>query len=120
MLPNFLLPESEIQKDGEGTAVALENGIGKTLQITLGITDVNEQASLEILVHGSLNGAEWDPKPIAQFPQKFYKGTYTVLLDLTSRPEVAYLKVKYKAARWGHWTTPPDFRCYVFAEILAS
>jgi hypothetical protein len=99
--------------------LTLENATGKTLQITFGITEVNEQSSLEVLVFGSANGTDWDAKPLTQFPQKFYKGIYTILLDLSVRPEVQYLKVRYKAARWGHWTSPPEFRCYVFAEILA-
>jgi hypothetical protein len=118
MLPNFLFPEAEVQKDGEGPAVPVEDGAGKTLQLTLGITEVVEQASLEVHVFGSADGAAWTPKPLFSFPQKFYKGTYTVLLDLSQFSDVRQLKVKYKAARWGHWTTPPQFKFYVFAEVL--
>ena len=119
MLPNFLFPETQVRnKEGEGPAIAVENGAGKTLQLTLGIVDVNEQASLDVAVYGSKDGAAWEPKPLASFPQKFYKGTYTVVLDLSSAPEMQHLKVKYKANRWGHWTTGPEVRFYVFAEVL--
>ena len=120
MLPQFLLLESTVSKDGETAAIPLENGVGKILQITLGITEVTEQSSLEVQIVGSVDGNEWEAKPLAAFPQKFYKGIYTVVLDLTGRPDIGQIKAKYKAARWGHWTTPPEFRCYIFTEVLAA
>jgi hypothetical protein len=118
MLPNFLFPESEVQKDGEGTVVPLGDAAGKTIQLTLGITDAVEQESLEVSIFGSADGTAWTPKPIISFPQKFYKGVYTILLDLSQTPDVQFLKLKYKTGRWGHWTSGPQFRFYVFAEIL--
>jgi hypothetical protein len=120
MLPNFLFPETEVNKDGEGPVLALENAAGKLLQLTLGITEAVEQESLDVLVFGSADGNEWGAKPLLSFQQKFYTGTYTMILDLTALPEVRFLKVKYKAARWGHWTTGPEFKFYVFAELLAA
>lgn len=120
MLPNFLFPEQAVGKDGEGPPVAIEGSSGRMLQLTLGITDVIEQESLEVLVFGSASGIEWGAKPLLSYPQKFYKGIYTVLLDLGATPEIAHLKVKYKVNRWGHWTTPPMFKFYVFAEPLAA
>ncbi len=118
MLPNFLFPEAEVQKDGEGLVLPVDDAAGKTIQITLGITDTVEQESLEVLVFGSADGADWTAKPITSFPQKFYKGVYTVLLDLSTMPDIRFLKIKYKAGRWGHWTSGPQFRFYVFAEVL--
>ena len=120
MLPNFLFPETEIQADGEGPSLSVEDAAGKTLQVTLGITDVIEQASLEVQVFGSTDGAEWKPKPLLSFPQKFYKGISTILLDLSQHPDARHLKVKYKTGRWGHWTTPARFRFYVFAEVMTA
>jgi hypothetical protein len=120
MLPNFLFPETEVQKDGEGPAIPVEEAAGKTLQLTLGITDVVEQESLDLHVFGSADGAEWTAKPLISFPQKFYQGVYTVLLDLSQFPDVRHLKVKYKPNRWGHWTDPPKFKFYVFAEVLSA
>lgn len=115
MLPNFLLEETEIRKDGEGPAVPVDGG---GLQLTLGITEIVEQQSLDVSIFGSPDGTIWTPKPIVQFPTKFYKGVSTILLDLAAIPEVHYLKVKYKAVRWGHWTDGPRFTFYVFAEPL--
>ena len=118
MLPNFLFPEAEVQKDGEGPVVPVEDAAGKTIQLTLGVTEVVEQASLDVHVFGSTDGSEWPAKPLISFPQKFYKGTYTILVDLSASPHVQFLKAKYKPARWGHWTTPAVFRFYLFAEVL--
>jgi hypothetical protein len=118
MLPNFLFPETEVQKDGEGPVVPVEGAAGKTIQLTLGIAGAIEQASLEVAVYGSADGTEWTAKPIVAFPQKFYKGVYTILLDLSQAPDVRFLKAKYKLGRWGHWTTGPEFKFYVYAELL--
>ena len=120
MLPNFLFPESKVQKDGDGPVLMIDDAAGKTLQLTLGITDVNEQSSLDVMVFGSTDGDNWGAKPLLAFPQKFYKGTYTMLLDLGQTPEVQALRVKYKTGRWGHWTTPAEIEFYVFAEVLSA
>lgn len=120
MLPNFLFPETEVRKDGEGSAVEVGNAAAKTLQLTLGITDAVEQESLDVMVLGSPDSAQWTAKPVATFPQKFYTGVYTIVLDLGETPDIQFLKVKYKVNRWGHWTTGPQFRFYVFAEELRA
>jgi hypothetical protein len=120
MLPNFLLPETEVQKDGEGPAVPIGDAAGQMIQLTLGITDVVEQESLEVAVYGSADSSDWTAKPLAAFPPKFYKGTYTVVLDLSQNPDIQFLRVKYKAGRWGHWTSGPSFKCYIFAETVSS
>ena len=120
MLPNFLFPETTVDKDGEGPVVPLEDAAGKTIQLTLGITDVIEQESLEVAVYGSTDGANWLPKPLISFPQKFYSGTYTLILDLSETPAAQFLKLKYKTGRWGHWTTPAQFKFYVFGEVLKA
>lgn len=118
MLPNFLFPESEVQKDGEGPAVPVGDAAGKLIQITLGITNTVEQESLEVLIFGSADGADWAARPLVSFPQKFYKGMYTILLDLAPTPDVRFLQARFKTQRWGHWKTGPQFRFYLFAEAM--
>jgi hypothetical protein len=120
MLPNFLFPEQAVTKEGEGPSLPLEDAAGKPIQVTLGITDIVEQESLDVAIYGSASGIEWGAKPLTAFPQKFYKGISTILLDLSSTPDVAHLKVKYKPSRWGHWTNGPMFKFYVFAERVTA
>jgi hypothetical protein len=120
MLPNFLFPEQAVTKDGEGPSIDIEGAAGKSIQLTLGITEVLEQESLDVAIYGSTDGNEWGPKPITAFPQKFYQGMYSIVLDLTATPDIRFLKVKYKTNRWGHWTSGPEFKFFVYAEPVAG
>lgn len=116
MLPSFLLPEAVIREDGEGPVISLGSSHGKLLLLTLGITRIIEQESLEISIWGSPDQANWAAKPVASFPQKFYCGTYQLLLDLTEHPDVQWLKAKCKVARWGRGEPKPLFGAYLFVQ----
>ncbi len=116
MLPSFLLPEAVIREDGEGPVISLGASQGKLLLLTLGITRIIEQESLEISIWGSPDQNDWGAKPLGTFPQKFYCGTYQLLLDLTEHPDVQHLKAKCKVARWGRGEPKPLFGAYLFAQ----
>ncbi len=116
MLPSFLLPEDVIREDGEGPVISLGSSQGKPLLLTLGITRIIEQESLELTLWGSADQKEWGAKPLAAFPQKFYCGTYQLLLDLGEHPDTAYLKAKWKVSRWGRGEPKPLFGAYLFAQ----
>jgi hypothetical protein len=116
MLPTFLLPDAVIRENGEGPVIQLGSAQGKPLLLTLGITRIIEQESLDLSVWGSADQHEWGAKPLAVFPQKFYCGTYQLLLDLGEHPEVTHLKVKCKVARWGRGEPKPLFGAYLFAQ----
>lgn len=116
MLPAFLLPETTIREAGTGPALELGSSQGGLVLLTLGITRIIEQESLDVSVWGSADNAEWGAKPLIAFPQKFYCGTYQVLLDLSQHPQVKYLRVKWQATRWGKGDPKPLFGLYVFAQ----
>ncbi|HUS08807.1 MAG TPA: hypothetical protein VMZ52_21060 [Bryobacteraceae bacterium] len=118
MLPNFLFPEQTATANGAGPAIEIGDSAGGVLQVTLGITDVVEQESLDVSIWGSADGLDFGLKPIAAFPQKFYAGVYTVLLDLQKVPDFRFLQVHWKMHRWGHWGATPKFTFYVFGELL--
>ena len=118
--PSFLVPEVTKQGDGESDPMALGDKAGGLLNLTLGITRIIEQESLDLSVWGSSDGAEWGDKPLAAFPQKFYCGTYSILLDLAEHSEVTHLKAKWKMSRWGRGEPKPLFGFYVFAESAAG
>ncbi len=115
-LCDFLLPETIVRQDGAGPVRALGGSQGKSLLITLGITRIVEQESLDLSIWGSPDGTEWGTKPLAAFPQKFYCGTYKLTLDLSRQPETAFLSVRWKLNRWGRGEPQPLFGLYVFAE----
>jgi hypothetical protein len=116
MLPSFLLPEAVIREDGEGPAVSLAPSQGKLLLLTLGITRIIEQESLDVSIWGSPDQENWGDKSLLAFPQKFYCGTYQLLLDLSNRPDVLFLKARYKVARWGRGDPKPLFGAYLFLQ----
>ena len=116
MLPAFILPETTIREAGTGPALELEKSQAGLVLLTLGITRVIEQENLDVSIWGSAGNADWGAKPLIAFPQKFYCGTYQILLDLTQRPEVKFLRVKWQAQRWGKGEPKPLFGLYVFAQ----
>jgi hypothetical protein len=119
MLPSFLIPESVVREDGQSQEISLGTSQGKTVLLTLGITRIIEQESLEISIWGSADNAAWGAKPLASFPQKFYCGTYQLVLDLTEHPDVQYLRAGYKTNRWGRGEPKPLFEFYLFAQEMA-
>ena len=72
-----LIPEKTVVRDkGDGPAVDVSSAAGKVLLLTLNITDIIEQQSLDVAVWGSPDGAAWGEKPLLSFPQKFYRGQH--------------------------------------------
>jgi hypothetical protein len=111
MLPQFLLPETVARQDGMGAEMAFER---KIVQLTLGITRIIARESLEVSVWGSADGEHW--RPLIAFPQKFYCGNYSQVLDMTSHPDVRYLRAQWKMGRWIRDERAPLFGFYLRAE----
>lgn len=119
MLPQFLLPETTVREAGTGPAIHLGDQQGEALILTLGITRIIEQESIDISIQGSADGSDWGAKPVATFPQKFYCGTYQILVDLTDHADVKYLRVKWAVNRWGKGDPKPLFAIYLFAQSMS-
>jgi hypothetical protein len=120
MLPSFLLPEAVLREDGEGPVISLGPSQGKLLLLTLGVTRIIEQESLEVSIWGSPDQENWGAKPLATFPQKFYCGTYQLLTDLRDRTDIQFLRAKFKLARWGRGEPKPLFGAYLFVQEIES
>lgn len=118
-LPAFLLPETVASAPGNGPEFLLGKAKGKRLVLTLGITRILEQESLDVSIWGSPDQANWGTKALAAFPQKFYCGTYKIELDLSAHPDSEFIRVQYKMDRWGRGDQKPMFGFYVFAETTA-
>ena len=115
-MPELFVPEIIAREDGASDEIALGNASGRPLLLTLGITRILEQESLEITVFGSSDGERWEIKPLAKFPPKFYCGLYSILLNLGSRADVRFLRVHWKMSRWSKRESMPMFGFYVYAE----
>jgi hypothetical protein len=118
MLPEFLLTETTVREAGTGPESCLGDNRGETLILTLGITRITEQESIDLSIWGSVDGADWGTKPLATFPQKFYCGTYQIVLDLSDHPDTRFVRVKWQVNRWGKGDPKPLFNIYVFAEAM--
>ncbi len=117
---NFLAPETKVEANGTGPTLELGSASGRSLLLTLGITKIVEQESLDVLIWGSADGSDWGTKPLLAFPQKFYAGVYTLLLNLSGKPEIHHLQARWQVARWGVGSTKPMFQFYVFAEAVSQ
>jgi hypothetical protein len=116
MLPNFLVQETIIREAGTSPELSVESTSGGLLLLTLGITRIIEQQSLDLTVWGSADNADWGTKPLISFPQKFYCGTYQLLLDLSQHPDIKYLRAKWQVSRWGRGDPKPLFGIYLFVQ----
>jgi hypothetical protein len=116
MLPNFLIPETVIREAGTGPELTVGSTSGGLLLLTLGITRIIEQQSLDIAILGSPDNSDWSAKPLISFPQKFYCGTYQLLLDLSQHSDVKFLRAKWQASRWGRGDPKPLFGIYLFVQ----
>jgi hypothetical protein len=117
MPPQFLIEETTVREAGAGDDIDLGETQGETLILTLGITRIIEQESIDVSIWGSADGTDWGAKPLLAFPQKFYCGTYQMVLDRASHP-VRYLRVKWQVNRWGKGDPKPLFTFYVFAQAM--
>jgi hypothetical protein len=120
MLPDFLLTETTVREAGTGPELALGEQQGGTLVLTLGITRIIEQESIDLSIWGSTDGSDWGARPLFTFPQKFYCGTYQIVADLAAHPSVRFLRVKWAVNRWGKGDSKPLFSIYLFAQSLQA
>lgn len=120
MLPQFLLPETTVREAGAGPNLLLGEHQGGTLILTLGITRIIEQESIDLSIWGSADGTEWGAKPLISFPQKFYCGTYQILLDLSRHADIKYLRAKWQVNRWGKGVPKPLFGIYLFVQEMVE
>lgn len=103
---------------GDSPAVDVSGAAHRVFLVTLKITKIIEQESLDVSIFGSADGATWEPKSIAAFPQKFYTEESPLLLDLTEHPNVKFVRAHWETARWGRGTTEPMFEfCVLMKEI---
>lgn len=124
MTDTVLVPANTVASaKGDGSSVDVSGAASRIFLVTLTITKIIEQESLDVSIYGSADGAAWGAKSIAAFPQKFYCEGSPMLLDLTAHPEVKFVRAHWEGARWGRGTETPMFEFGVTlkevpAEIL--
>jgi hypothetical protein len=107
---SILVPAgTAVSAKGDGPAVDVSRAGTRVFLVTLDITKIIEQESLDVSVFGSSDGATWGTKSIAAFPQKFYCEETPLLLDLTAHQDVKFVRAHWEVARWGRGTETPMF-----------
>jgi hypothetical protein len=106
---DLVAAKTVVSAKGDGPAVDVSGAASRVFLVTLEITQIIEQESLDVSIHGSADGAAWGAKPVAAFPQKFYRGEFPLLLDLTAHPDVKFVRAQWGVGRWGRGTETPMF-----------
>jgi hypothetical protein len=117
---SLVLEKTVITGKGDGPVVELAGLKTRVLLLVLRITDIVEQEALDVSVFGSADGNAWGDKPLTAFPQKFYRGEHPMLLDLTARPDVKFLRAHWEANRWGRGPEAPMFEFSVNAREIPA
>lgn len=122
MLDSFLVPPATvITAKGDGAGLDISSAESRMFVLTLAISSVVEQESLELSLFTSGDGTVWDSKPVATLPQKFYLGEYPLLVDLSANPEAKFVRAHWEVNRWGRGPTTPRFEIGVrFRELPAE
>lgn len=110
MIDTYLVPEKTVATaKGDGPAIEVRGAAHRAFLAALNITQIVEQEALDVSVYGSVDGSTWSPKPIVSFPQKFYRGETPLIVDLTSHPDVAFIRGHWEVNRWGRGSEAPMF-----------
>ena len=100
---------TRMEANGDGEASDISSSPTRTFLCKLTITDQIEQESLDVSIWGSADGQNWGAKPLLKLPQQFYRGHAKMVLDLSLKPEVKFIRAKWELFRWGRVAPPPMF-----------
>lgn len=113
----FLVPHgTRVEASGDGQAFELPVRGPRIFVCRLEITESVEQQSLELSFWGSADGQDWGKMPLLKFPQRFYRGSTQMALDLSPRPEVKFIRARWEVNRWGRGLPRPRFAFHVTAR----
>jgi hypothetical protein len=105
-----LIPAAtQMEANGDGAAFDISASATRTFLCRLTISEQLEQESLDVSIWGSADGQDWGKKPLLKIPQQFYRGTTKMVLDVSLRPEVKFLRGHWDLNRWGRVAPTPMF-----------
>src|SRR6266571_1495071 len=106
---NLIPAESCVEANGDGGAFDISASATRTFLCRLTVSDQIEQESLDVSIWGSSDGETWTKKPLLKLPQQFYRGTTKLILDLSLRPEIKFIRARWELNRWGRVAPTPMF-----------
>lgn len=102
-------PGATLESNGDGSPVEISGSASRTFFCVLTITDQIEQESLDVSIWGSPDGQDFGKRPLLKIPQQFYCGATKMILDVSLRPEVKFLRARWELNRWGRVSPTPRF-----------
>jgi len=108
------------QLKGDGAAFDVSGSATRTFLLDLRITDVIEQQSLDVSIWGSADGQDFGKMPMLKLPQRFYRSDTKLVLDLSWRPEVKFIRAHWDLNRWGRVAPTPMFEFGLTASEIAA
>ena len=102
-------PNTKMESNSEGAPFDISPSATRTFLCLLTVTDQIEQESLDVSIYGSSDGQAWTPKPLLKLPQQFYRGHTKMVLDLSFRPEIKFIRASWELNRWGRGAPLPIF-----------
>lgn len=100
---------TKLESNGDGEPFNVASSETRTFLCRLAICDQIEQESLDVSIWGSANGQDFGRRPLLKLPQQFYRGTTKMVLDISLRPEVTFIRAKWELNRWGRVSPMPMF-----------
>lgn len=105
-----LIPaDTRLEANGDGTSLDISGSISRTFFCTLIVADQIEQESLDVSIWGSADGQDFGKRPLLKLPQQFYRGATKMVLDISFRPEIKFLRARWELNRWGRVAPSPMF-----------
>jgi len=105
-----LIPaDTRMEASADGASFSISESATRTFLCRLIVTDQIEQESLDVSIWGSADGETWPKRPLLKLPQQFYRGTTKLVLDLSLRPEVKFIRARWDLNRWGRVAPTPMF-----------
>jgi hypothetical protein len=105
---------SKLESNGLGESFDISSSESRTFLCRLTISEQLEQESLDVSIWGSPDGQNLGKTPLLKIPQQFYRGSTKMVLDISLRSEVRFLRAKWELNRWGRVSPTPMF----VAELL--
>jgi hypothetical protein len=100
---------TKITESGNGQICDVSGSGTRTFLCVMTIHEQIEQESIDLSVWGSEDGENFGQKPLLKLPQRFYRGETKLILDLTARPEVKFVRARWDLFRWGRVAPEPMF-----------
>ena len=100
---------TRLESNGDGAPLDISETISYTFFCTLTVTEQIEQESLDVSIWGSADGQNFTKRPLLKLPQQFYRGTTKMVLDISLRQEIKFLRARWELNRWGRVAPTPMF-----------